>query len=132
MLLRSRPPEGFIEPCLPSSAERPPIGPGWIHEIKLDGFRLKVRRDMSGVRLLDPTREMSGRFATMPGPDLLYFTMLGLGEKPLKRREFITREAASNVAFAFGAKRGSNARQAFDHRCFHRDPHASHHAVRPS
>src|SRR5262245_1155227 len=26
------------------------------------------------------------------------------------------------VAFAFGPKRGSNARQAFDHRCFRRDP----------
>ena len=28
----------FIEPCLPSPADRPPSGPDWIHEIKLDGF----------------------------------------------------------------------------------------------
>jgi bifunctional non-homologous end joining protein LigD len=42
----------FIEPCLPSRAERPPSGPGWIHEIKHDGFRLMVRRDPAGVRLL--------------------------------------------------------------------------------
>jgi bifunctional non-homologous end joining protein LigD len=41
----------FIEPCLPSRAERPPSGPGWVHEIKHDGFRLMVRRDSSGVRL---------------------------------------------------------------------------------
>ena len=40
MLLRSRRvPSGFIPPCLPSLAERPPTGPGWIHEIKHDGFR---------------------------------------------------------------------------------------------
>jgi bifunctional non-homologous end joining protein LigD len=35
-----------------SPAERPPIGPGWIHEIKHDGFRMMVRRDAAGVRLL--------------------------------------------------------------------------------
>jgi len=53
MLLRTRrPPPGFIEPCLPSPADRPPSGPGWIHEIKHDGFRLMVRRDAAGVRLL--------------------------------------------------------------------------------
>jgi bifunctional non-homologous end joining protein LigD len=42
----------FIEPCLPSPAERPPSGPAWVHEIKHDGFRLMVRRDPSGVRLI--------------------------------------------------------------------------------
>src|SRR5215831_11298223 len=42
----------FIEPCLPSPAERPPSGPGWVHEIKHDGFRLMVRRDSAGVRLI--------------------------------------------------------------------------------
>jgi bifunctional non-homologous end joining protein LigD len=30
---------GAIEPCLRSGAKRPPAGPGWIHEIKHDGFR---------------------------------------------------------------------------------------------
>src|SRR6266508_2396985 len=54
MLSRTRPAPsaGFIEPCLPSSAERPPSGPGWIHEIKHDGYRLMARRDAAGVRLL--------------------------------------------------------------------------------
>src|SRR5215831_146112 len=54
MLLRSRwaAPSGFIEPCLPSSAERPPSGPGWIHEIKHDGYGLMARRDPIGIRLL--------------------------------------------------------------------------------
>jgi len=53
MLLRTRrTPSAFIPPCLPSPAERPPSGTGWIHEIKHDGFRMMVRRDAAGVRLL--------------------------------------------------------------------------------
>jgi ATP-dependent DNA ligase len=52
-MLRMRPRlSGFIEPCLPSSAPNPPAGDGWIHEIKLDGFRMLARRDGAGVRLL--------------------------------------------------------------------------------
>ena len=43
-------PSGFIEPCLPSKAVRPPTGPLWVHEIKHDGYRLMVRRDGSRVR----------------------------------------------------------------------------------
>jgi hypothetical protein len=50
-MLRKRIPPGFIEPCLPSSAKAPPSGPGWIHEIKHDGFRIVAHRDESGVRL---------------------------------------------------------------------------------
>src|SRR5215472_7904565 len=54
MLLRSRwaAPSGFIEPCLPSPADRPPSGPDWVHEIKHDGYRLMARRDPIGIRLL--------------------------------------------------------------------------------
>jgi bifunctional non-homologous end joining protein LigD len=43
---------GFIEPCLPSPAEKPPSGASWIHEIKHDGYRLMARRDPVGIRLL--------------------------------------------------------------------------------
>ena len=43
---------GFIEPCLPSPAPKPLADAGWIHEIKLDGFRMLARRDAAGVRLL--------------------------------------------------------------------------------
>jgi ATP-dependent DNA ligase len=31
----------FIEPCLPSPADRPPSGSNWIHDIKHDGYRLR-------------------------------------------------------------------------------------------
>jgi ATP-dependent DNA ligase len=49
---RTRPGLGIIEPCLPSPAERPPSGPGWLHEIKHDGFRIMARRDGPGEKLI--------------------------------------------------------------------------------
>ena len=42
----------FIEPCLPSPADRPPSGSNWIYEIKHDGYRLMARRDPVGIRLI--------------------------------------------------------------------------------
>jgi hypothetical protein len=41
--VRPRPPADFIRPCQPSDAARPPAGPGWLHEIKHDGYRLLAR-----------------------------------------------------------------------------------------
>ena len=42
----------FIEPCLPSAADKPPSGSNGVHEIKHDGFRLMARRDPVGIRLI--------------------------------------------------------------------------------
>jgi len=50
--MRSRNAVGFVEPCLPSPAKRPPAGANWIHEIKHDGFRIMARRDGAGVRII--------------------------------------------------------------------------------
>jgi bifunctional non-homologous end joining protein LigD len=53
----------FCEPCLPSPAAKPPAGAGWLHEIKHDGFRMLVRRDGGGVRLLTRNgNDWTGRF----------------------------------------------------------------------
>jgi bifunctional non-homologous end joining protein LigD len=41
-----------FELCIPSRAERPPSGPGWLHEIKHDGYRLIAHRDAETVRLI--------------------------------------------------------------------------------
>jgi bifunctional non-homologous end joining protein LigD len=41
-----------VEPCIPTQADRPPSGPGWVHEIKHDGYRIIARRDGAGVRLI--------------------------------------------------------------------------------
>src|SRR5262245_64984921 len=51
-----------------------------------------ARRDPVGVRLLDTTRDMSGRFCYDAS------AMLGLGGKPVKRREFITLAPAQQPA----------------------------------
>ena len=60
---RTRPGLGIIEPCLPSPAKAPPSGPGWIHEIKHDGFRILARRDSAGVRLITHAgNDFSSRF----------------------------------------------------------------------
>jgi bifunctional non-homologous end joining protein LigD len=43
--------DGFVDPCIPSRAAKPPSGPDWVHEVKHDGYRLIVRRDGETVRL---------------------------------------------------------------------------------
>jgi bifunctional non-homologous end joining protein LigD len=43
--------DGFVAPCIPTLAHKPPSGPDWVHEIKHDGYRLIVRRDGKAVRL---------------------------------------------------------------------------------
>jgi hypothetical protein len=40
-----------LDLCIPTLAAKPPSGPGWVHEIKHDGYRLIVRRDGEAVRL---------------------------------------------------------------------------------
>jgi bifunctional non-homologous end joining protein LigD len=50
--IQRRPPSGFIAPCLPTLSDRPRTGPGWVHEIKQDGYRLMARRAGQRVRLL--------------------------------------------------------------------------------
>ena len=56
----------FIEPCLPSPADKLPSGSDWIHEIKHDGYRLMARRDplSAGIRLL--TRNGHDRSSRYP------------------------------------------------------------------
>jgi bifunctional non-homologous end joining protein LigD len=59
---------GFVPPCIPTRAAKPPAVPGWVHEIKHDGYRLEVRRDGDGVRLF--TRrgyDWSARYPAIAG-----------------------------------------------------------------
>jgi hypothetical protein len=46
MLARRIRTDGFVDPCIPMRAGKPP----WVHEIKHDGYRLIVRRDGEAVR----------------------------------------------------------------------------------
>jgi bifunctional non-homologous end joining protein LigD len=43
--------DGYIPPCIPTRAPKPPVGADWVHEIKHDGYRLQVRREGEAVRL---------------------------------------------------------------------------------
>jgi DNA ligase D-like protein (predicted ligase) len=45
----------FIPPQLSQPVEKPPSGPQWVHEIKLDGFRMAARIDNGRVQLLTRT-----------------------------------------------------------------------------
>ena len=51
----------FYEPCLPSPADNPPAGAGWLHEIKHDGFRIIARKNGEQVRPIGILR-----FRTLP------------------------------------------------------------------
>jgi ATP-dependent DNA ligase len=54
---------GYVPPCIPTRAPKPPAGADWVHEIKHDGYRLQVRRVGDQVRLF--TRrgyDWSGRY----------------------------------------------------------------------
>jgi bifunctional non-homologous end joining protein LigD len=56
-------PAGFIAPCLPTKAPRPPSGDIWLHEIKHDGFRVIARKDGPQVRLYGrPGNDLTDRF----------------------------------------------------------------------
>src|SRR6516225_12440319 len=42
----------FLEPSQALTAERPPTGDKWVHEIKYDGYRIQARIDGSKIKLL--------------------------------------------------------------------------------
>jgi len=41
-----------FEFCMPARGVKVPAGPDWLHEIKYDGYRLRVERDGDRVRLI--------------------------------------------------------------------------------
>jgi bifunctional non-homologous end joining protein LigD len=73
---RTRPGLGIIEPCLPSPSKAAPSGPGWLHEIKHDGFRILARRNGAGVQLITRAgNDFSSRFP---------FIAMALGKLPVR------------------------------------------------
>jgi DNA ligase D-like protein (predicted ligase) len=52
---RGVPLPGFVSPQLSQLVVKPPSGPQWRHEIKLDGFRMAARIDKGRVQLLTRT-----------------------------------------------------------------------------
>ena len=55
-------PAGFVQPCLPMKAPKPPSGALWLHEIKHDGFRIIARKDGQRVKLYSrPGNDLTDR-----------------------------------------------------------------------
>ena len=52
---RNLPLPSFIRPQLSQAVEKPPSGPRWLHEIKLDGYRMAARIDNGRLQLLTRT-----------------------------------------------------------------------------
>ena len=38
--------------CIPTKSTSVPVGPDWLHEVKYDGYRLRLERDGERVRLI--------------------------------------------------------------------------------
>jgi hypothetical protein len=43
----------MFESCHPTGSKTVPHGPEWLHEVKYDGYRLRLERDGGRVRLRD-------------------------------------------------------------------------------
>jgi bifunctional non-homologous end joining protein LigD len=52
---RDAPLPRFVPPQLSQPVDKPPSGPQWLHEVKLDGFRMAARIDNGRVQLLTRT-----------------------------------------------------------------------------
>ena len=90
-------PVGFIQPCLPIKAPRPPVGAVWLHEIKHDGFRVIARKDGARVRLY-----------SRPGNDLTrQFPLIAEALARLRTRSGIIDGEAVDGAGAFWSPEGT-------------------------
>jgi bifunctional non-homologous end joining protein LigD len=56
----------FVPPELATSVDHPPAGEGWLHEVKLDGYRTLCRLERGSVRMLTRTGlDWTERFAPL-------------------------------------------------------------------
>jgi bifunctional non-homologous end joining protein LigD len=56
----------FVPPELPTLVDRPPEGPDWVHEIKLDGYRVLWRIENGKTRFLTRTgQDWTAKFAEL-------------------------------------------------------------------
>ncbi len=54
----------FVEPCQPTLRSAPPGGPGWISEVKFDGYRTQAHRSAAGAGLYSRNGySFDGRFS---------------------------------------------------------------------
>ncbi len=104
------PPPATLAPQLAAPADAPPVGPDWLHEIKLDGYRTLARVEAGAVRLitrggLDWTKRygaLADAFATLPDA-LIDGEALVLDPKGVSRFEMLqdalSRHATHELVF---------------------------------
>src|SRR5262245_4706838 len=95
-----------LQPCLPTAAKVVPGRPGWLHEIKYDGYRLVVVRDGAQVRLLAfvarwPSLARQPSVTTLPG-----------NRAPDKRKSTRRIDVTVSLIMAIGA--APSAQRVFD------------------
>lgn len=97
----------FLSPQLAQQAETPPANDGWLHELKLDGYRIQARKDGSKVQLLtrkglDWTHRMSAiaaEVARLPADKMTLD-----GEVVVLKEDGTTSFADLQASFQDGAK----------------------------
>jgi bifunctional non-homologous end joining protein LigD len=98
----------FIPPELAQPATDPPRAAGWLHELKLDGYRIQVRKDGARVRLLTRTgldwthrmRPIAQQFKDLPAESAIVD-----GEVVVLSEDGNTSFADLQAAFQEGAKK---------------------------
>jgi ATP-dependent DNA ligase len=71
-----------IDFCLPTKSTAVPSSPDWLHEVKYDGYRLRLDRDSDRIRLI--TRGAHNQTAAILG---LGGNRLGARETPGEREK---------------------------------------------
>jgi bifunctional non-homologous end joining protein LigD len=104
---KSEPLPKFIPPQLASASERPPTGKDWLHELKLDGYRMQAHVENGKVQLLtrsglDWTHRMRSLADSLA--ELSLKTALLDGEVIVLDEHGISSFAALQAAFQEGAK----------------------------
>ena len=110
---RGRPtstPPGFILPCRPTVADRPPTGPGWVHELKHDGYRLQVHVHDGRVRLYTMNgADWSKRYpriveeaARIKGHAIIDAEVVCLDSKGVARFDLLHNRSNDGAALALG------------------------------
>jgi bifunctional non-homologous end joining protein LigD len=106
---------GYIEPCDPTLAERPPSGKDWLYEIKADGYRAQVhlhegkvivysRRGVNWTEqfapIADAAKKLKARHAIIDGEAVAYGAT-GLPDFQALRRELGKRKSGTLRYHAF-------------------------------
>jgi bifunctional non-homologous end joining protein LigD len=106
---------GFITPCDPTLRDRAPDGPGWLHEIKIDGYRAQVHvhhgritiYSRSGYNWTDHFHQIAQAVKAFSGHDFIIdgeatvFGNTGLPDFQALRRELAKRHADRLIYLAF-------------------------------